>query len=45
MSSHSTMHKLKEELLKMVPPTTFFFVALHIIGLVRALMPRGTRLA
>jgi hypothetical protein len=41
MSSHSTMHKLKEEFLKMVPPTLFFFISLHLIALVRALMTRG----
>ena len=41
MSSPSTMHKLKEEFLKMVPPTLFFFIALHVVGLVRALMTRG----
>ncbi len=38
------MHKLKEEFLKMVPPTLFFFIALHVIALVRALMTRGTGL-
>lgn len=42
--SRSTMHKLKEELLKMVPPTVFFFIALHLIALVRSLMTSGTGL-
>jgi hypothetical protein len=36
---------VKEELLAMVPPTLFFFVALHIVGVVRALMTTGTGLA
>ena len=34
--------KLKEEFLAMIPPTIFFFVALHIVALVRALMIKGT---
>jgi len=37
--------KLKEELLALLPPTAFFFVALHIVGLVRSLMVQGTGLA
>jgi hypothetical protein len=36
--------KLKEEFLALLPPTIFFFVALHIIGLVRVLMTKGTGL-
>ena len=36
--------KLKEELLALLPPTVFFFVALHIVALVRALMTQGTGL-
>jgi hypothetical protein len=36
------LHKLKEEALAMLPPTIFFFVALHLIALVRALMTQGT---
>ena len=36
--------KIKEEFLAMLPPTIFFFIALHIIALVRALMTRGTGL-
>jgi hypothetical protein len=36
--------KLKEELLAVLPPTLFFFVALHIVGLVRVLMTEGTGL-
>lgn len=36
--------KVKEEFLALLPPTIFFFVALHILSLVRALMTRGTGL-
>jgi hypothetical protein len=36
------MHKLKEEFLKVLPPTIFFFVALHVIAVVRLLMAKGT---
>jgi hypothetical protein len=35
---------LKKELLELIPPTIFFFVALHIIALVRSLMTRGAGL-
>jgi hypothetical protein len=38
------VRKIKEEFLALLPPTVFFFVALHIIGLVRALMVEGTGL-
>jgi len=34
--------KLKEELLAVLPPTAFFFVALHIVAFVRVLMLKGT---
>ena len=34
--------KLKEELDALLPPTIFFFVALHLVALVRALMLKGT---
>jgi hypothetical protein len=37
--------KIKEEFLAMLPPTIFFFVALHIVSLVRSLVLRGTGLA
>ncbi len=37
--------KIKEEFLAMIPPTIFFFVALHIVALVRALMTEGTGIA
>jgi hypothetical protein len=38
------IEKLKEEFLALLPPTIFFFVALHIIALVRALTTKGTGL-
>ncbi len=34
--------KIKEEIEAMLPPTIFFFVALHLVALVRALMLKGT---
>jgi hypothetical protein len=34
--------KLKEEFFALLPPTTFFFVALHIVAFVRVLMLKGT---
>jgi hypothetical protein len=37
--------KIKEEFLAMLPPTIFFFVALHIVSFVRSLMLKGTGLA
>ena len=37
--------KLKEEFLTRLPPTIFFFVALHLVALVRVLMLKGTGLA
>jgi hypothetical protein len=37
--------KVKEEFLALLPPTIFFFVALHIVALIRALMLEGTGLA
>ena len=42
---NKTVEKLKDEFLGVLPPTIFFFVALHIIGLVRTLMTKGTGLA
>ena len=38
------VEKLKEEFLAVLPPTLFFFIALHIVGLVRALTTQGTGL-
>ena len=37
--------KLKEEFLALLPPTIFFFVALHIVTFVRVLMLKGTRIS
>jgi hypothetical protein len=37
-----TFAKLKHEMLKMVPPTLFFFVLLHAVLIIRALMIKGT---
>lgn len=34
--------KIKEEFLAVLPPTIFFFVALHIVKVVRILMAEGT---
>jgi hypothetical protein len=34
--------KLKEEFIALLPPTIFFFVALHIVAFVRVLMLKGT---
>ena len=34
--------KIKEEVLAVLPPTIFFFVALHVVALIRVLMLKGT---
>jgi hypothetical protein len=34
--------KVREEFAKLVPPTIFFFVTLHMIALIRSLMLKGT---
>src|SRR5436309_15439992 len=36
------MKKLKEEFFKLLPPTIFFFVAVHNVAFVRVLMLKGT---
>src|SRR5213080_5596693 len=36
------LSKLKEEFLALLPPTIFFFVALHIVTFIRVLMLKGT---
>jgi hypothetical protein len=41
----SAAAKIKEEFLKMLPPTIFFFVMLNIVVLVRSLMTRDTGLS
>jgi hypothetical protein len=42
--NHQKMAKLKEEFFKILPPTIFFFVALHIVMFIRVLMLEGTGL-
>lgn len=37
--------KLKEEFFKLLPPTIYFFVALHIVMFIRVLMLEGTGLS
>ena len=39
------MTKLKEEFFKILPPTIYFFVALHLVMFVRVLMLEGTGLS
>ena len=39
------MKKLKEELFKLLPPTIYFFVALHIVAFIRVLMLKRTGIA
>ena len=34
--------KLKDEFFALLPPTIFFFVALHIVMFIRVLMLKGT---
>ncbi|MCU0070198.1 hypothetical protein N8H71_01275 [Pseudomonas koreensis] len=36
------MHKIKHEFMKVLPPTVFFFVILHIVALIRSLMIKGS---
>ncbi|BBU32017.1 hypothetical protein BTHE68_57510 (plasmid) [Burkholderia sp. THE68] len=36
------IEKLKHEMIKALPPTIFFFIILHIVAIIRALMVRGT---
>ncbi len=37
--------KIKEEIKELLPPTIFFFVALHIVSIIRRLMLKGTGIA
>ena len=37
--------KLQEEFKALLPPTIFFFVALHLVALIRVLMLKGTGIA
>ena len=39
------MKKLKEEFFKLLPPTIYFFVALHIVAFIHALMLKKTGIA
>ena len=39
------MSKLKEEFFKILPPTIYFFVALHLVMFIRILMLKGTGLS
>ena len=39
------MSKLKEEFFKILPPTIYFFVALHLVMFIRVLMLEGTGLS
>jgi hypothetical protein len=41
---NKAVEKVKEEFLAVLPPTLFFFIALHIVGWVRVLMTEGTGL-
>ena len=33
---------VKKEFYELIPPTLFFFIALHIVALIRALMAKGS---
>ncbi|MDD1623805.1 MAG: hypothetical protein LUO94_03470 [Methylococcaceae bacterium] len=37
--------KIKEEFYAMLPPTLFFFIALHLVAFIRVLMLKGTGIA
>jgi hypothetical protein len=39
---HKIFEKLKEEFLAILPPTIFFFIALHIVAFIRVLMTKGS---
>jgi hypothetical protein len=39
---HKALERLKEEFLKVLPPTIFFFVTLHLVVIVRMLLAKGT---
>ncbi|MFJ4067370.1 hypothetical protein ACIPW4_19025 [Pseudomonas sp. NPDC089996] len=39
---NTVLLKLKHEFMKVLPPTIFFFVILHIVALIRALMIKGS---
>ena len=39
---HKVFHKLKEEFFAVLPPTLFFFVALHLVSFIRVLVAKGS---
>ena len=39
---HKSLDKLKEEFFAILPPTIFFFLALHLVTFIRVLMTRGS---
>src|SRR5262252_8892254 len=39
---HKLLEKLKEEFFAVLPPTIFFFVALHLVTFIRILMAKGS---
>jgi hypothetical protein len=39
---HKILEKLKEEFFAILPPTIFFFVALHLVTFIRVLIARGS---
>ncbi|KAE9645969.1 hypothetical protein [Pseudomonas sp. PB106] len=41
---NAVMIKVKHEFMKVLPPTVFFFVILHIVALIRSLMIKGSGL-
>ena len=39
---HKVIEKVKEEFFEILPPTIFFFVALHVLAVIRVLMSEGS---
>src|SRR5262249_55048130 len=39
---HKLLEKIKEEFFAILPPTIFFFIALHIVAFIRILMTKGS---
>jgi hypothetical protein len=39
---HKILEKLKEEFFAILPPTIFFFVALHLVTFIRVLIAKGS---
>src|SRR5215475_5797954 len=39
---HKILEKIKEEFFAVLPPTIFFFLALHLVTFIRVLIARGT---